>query len=91
MFLHVSTVQERDEARLGPLRTPLQQMRQDLETVAGQLPDKTRAEEARPLRERLEELGKRRGPQPLREIIPIVLARLGSKKVESTNEGTGLS
>jgi transposase len=75
----------------GEHQTPLSQQRQDLEAVVGQLPAKTRGEEAKPLRERLDELGKRRGPRPLREIIPIVLARLGSNTVESTDEGTGLS
>ena len=67
------------------------QLRQDLEAVVGQLPAAHYREEAKPLQEHLEALGKRRGVQPLAEIIPIVLARLGLPAVESPNEGAGLS
>lgn len=67
------------------------QMRQDLEAVVGQLPLSRHEEEAKPLQECLDNLSKRRGPQPIQEIIPIVLARLGVKVVESKGEGTGLS
>jgi transposase len=72
-------------------RTPSEELRQDLETVVGQLPAKTRAEEARPLQERLDELAhRRRGPQPLATIIPLVLARLGMTVVQSEgSEGVG--
>lgn len=72
-------------------KTPLGQMRASLEAVVAQLPGSSHKEEAKPLVEQLEELGKRRGPQPLQEIIPIVLARLGVKQVESTGEGAGHS
>jgi hypothetical protein len=71
--------------------TPPGQMRQDLEAAVAQLPRSRYQEEARPLQEHLEKLAKRRGVQPLAEIIPIVLARLGVNPVESTGEGTGLS
>jgi len=67
------------------------QMRQDLEAVVGQLPAAHYREEAKSLREHLEALAKRRGVQPLAEIIPIVLARLGLAVVESPDEGAGLS
>ena len=66
--------------------TPPEQMRQDLEALIEQLPRKTRLEEAKPLRERLDELAHRqRGPQPLANIIPLILARLGTDVVQSEN------
>lgn len=71
--------------------TAPQQVRQDLEEAVAQLPAGSRAEEAKPLQERLDELVRRRGVQPLAEIIPIVLARLGAFCVESPGEGAGLS
>jgi transposase len=71
--------------------TPWSQVRQDLEVATGQIPSSQHQQEAKPLAERLEELTKRRGVQPLAEIIPIVLARLGVRTVQSTGEGTGLS
>jgi transposase len=71
--------------------TAPQQMRQDLEAAAVQLPANRRQEEATPLEERLDELlRRRRGVQPLAEIIPIVLARLGAQRIESPGEGAGL-
>ena len=72
-------------------RTPPEELRQDLEAVVQHLPARTRAEEAQPLRERLDELAKRRrGPQPLAAIIPVVLARLGMTVVQSeAREGAG--
>ncbi len=51
-------------------------MRVDLETLMRQLPTQARAEEAQPLQERLEVLSRRRGPQPLGDVIARVLARL---------------
>jgi transposase len=53
-----------------------EQMRSDLEALACQLPSKARAAEVPPLQERLNELKRRRGPQPLADILPVVLARL---------------
>ena len=64
-------------------------MRADLEAAIEQLPTKTRREEVKPLQERLDELARRRGPQPLAQIIPLVLARLGLHQVQSTTEGEG--
>jgi hypothetical protein len=64
-----------------------QTMREDLEATIQQLPAKTRREEIKPLQERLEELKNARGPQPLRKIIPLVLAKLGLRQVQSTSEG----
>jgi transposase len=67
------------------------QIREGLAAVVTQLPEGSRKEEARPLQEQLEALLKRRGVQPLTEIIPIVLARLGVHAIESSDEGAGLS
>jgi hypothetical protein len=59
-------------------------MRQDLEALTQQIPSKHRTEEAQPLRQRLDELAqRRRGPQPLANIIPLILARLGVDVVQS--------
>ena len=71
--------------------TPPEELRRDLEAVVPHLPAQARAEEAQPLRERLDELAnRRRGPQPLAAIIPLVLARLGMAVVQSeAREGTG--
>ena len=75
----------------GEHRTPPIDLRQDLEAVIQHLPAKTRAEEAKPLQEHLEQLTRlRRGPQPLAAIIPLILARLGTVVVQSENhEGAG--
>jgi transposase len=64
--------------------TDPQAMRHDLEAVVEQLPVKSRAAEAKPLEQELEALAHRRGPQPLAEIIPLVLARLAGRVVQST-------
>jgi transposase len=63
--------------------TDLQAMRRDLEAAAEQLPAKQRAVEAEPLQKQLDALANRRGPRPLAEIIPLVLARLASPVVQS--------
>ena len=64
--------------------TPPEQTRRDLEAVIQHLPSRTRVEEAQPLRDELDNLNqRRRGPQPLAEIIPLVLARLGLPGVQS--------
>jgi transposase len=65
-------------------------MRRDLEAVVEQLPGRSRAAEARPLQEQLDHLAHRRGPQPLAQILPLVLARLAGRMVQSTpNESAG--
>ena len=63
--------------------TPLDQMRGDLEAAVAQLPDKSRRQESQPLQEQLEKLASRRGPQPLADILTLVLARLGLAMVQS--------
>jgi transposase len=64
--------------------TPPQAQRQDLEAATDQLPIKARAAEAEPLQQELDVLARRRGPQPLAGIIPLVLARLAGQVVQST-------
>jgi transposase len=59
-------------------------LRRDLEAAVEQLPPKSRAAEAEPLQKELDALARRRGPQPLAEIIPLVLARLAARVVQST-------
>jgi transposase len=64
-------------------------IRQDLEALIEQLPHKTRADEAQRLQAHLDELAKRRrGPQPLANILPVVLARLQHRVVQS-QQGAG--
>jgi transposase len=63
--------------------TELQALRRDLEAAADQLPPKQCAAEAEPLQQQLDALARRRGPQPLAEIIPLVLARLAGRVVQS--------
>jgi transposase len=58
-------------------------LRQDLEAAVEQLPAARRAAEAEPLQQELDALGRRRGPQPLAEILPLVLARLAGRVVQS--------
>jgi transposase len=65
-------------------------MRQDLEAAVEQLSPKSRAAEAEPLQQELDALARRRGPQPLAEIIPLVLARLAGQVVQSeSSESAG--
>lgn len=61
----------------------------DLQAAIAQLPSCERAAEARPLQEELERIqdGRRRGPQLLGNILPIVLARLGVGAVQSEESG----
>jgi transposase len=61
----------------------------DLQAAVAQLPHKEHQAEARPLHEELEKIqaGRRRGPQLLGNILPIVLARLGVGAVQSTTSG----
>jgi transposase len=62
----------------------------NLQLAVTQLPVKILAQEAEPLQKELETLAHRRGPQPLAEILPLVLARLASRVVQSKpDERTG--
>ena len=61
----------------------------DLQAAIGQLPQREYAAEAQPLQEEYQRIqdGRRRGPQLLGDILPIVFARLGIGVVQS--EGSG--
>ena len=65
--------------------TGMVEVLRDLEAAVGQLPRREHAAEARPLHEELDRIqtGHRHGPQPLGDILPIVLARLGVGGVQS--------
>jgi transposase len=68
--------------------TPLTLVQRDLEAAIAQLPRNIHAQEARPLLDELDQLAqRRRGPQPLADILPIVLARLGVRQLQSDREG----
>jgi transposase len=73
----------RDHETAGP------ELLRDLEAAVAQLPRTDYPAEARPLHEELQriEAGRRRGPQLLGTILPIVLARLGVGAVQSTASG----
>jgi transposase len=72
--------------------TPLSQTLADLDAATLQLPRSAYAEEAKPLHQRLKEVQRKKGPQPLADIIPIVLARLGIMPVQSNlSEASGPS
>jgi transposase len=61
----------------------------DLQAALSHIPPKEYPAEARPLHEELQRIqqGRRRGPQLLGDILPIVLARLGVGQVELTPSG----
>lgn len=65
--------------------TPSATALDDLRAAIEQLPKTEYAHEAKPLQDELNRIsnGHRRGPQPLGDILPIVLARLGRNTVES--------
>ena len=70
-------------------QTGMAEVLRDLQKAIEQLPRHAHAEEAEPLHEELQKIhnGGRRGPQPLGDILPIVLARLGVSVVESAGSG----
>jgi transposase len=61
----------------------------DLQAAIGQLPPREYAAEARPLQAEMQRIqeGRRRGPQLLGDILPIVLVRLGVGAVQSEESG----
>jgi transposase len=61
----------------------------DLQTAIGQLPPREYAAEAKPLQQEMQRIqeGRRRGPQLLGDILPIVFARLGVGVVQSEESG----
>jgi transposase len=70
-------------------QTPMADVLRDLQAAIEQLPRAAYAAEAVPLAEELEKIkaGRRYGPQPLADILPIVLARLGVVPLESKKSG----
>ena len=71
--------------------TPIPEQLRDLQAAIEQIPRGEHAAEARPLAEELAKIesGGRRGPQLLGDVLPIVLARLGVERVQSTESGAG--
>jgi transposase len=69
--------------------TPMPDVLRDLQAAIGQLPTREYAAEAKPLQEELQRIrdGRRRGPQLLGDILPIVFARLGVGVVQSEESG----
>jgi transposase len=69
--------------------TPMPEVLRDLQAALGHVPPREYAAEAKPLHEELTKIqdGRRRGPQPLGAILPLVLARLGVGAVQSTESG----
>ena len=66
--------------------TPATQVQSDLDAAIEQMPRRARRPLAAPLQEELDKLANRRGPQPLANILPLVLARLLGRVVKSTPE-----
>jgi transposase len=69
--------------------TALADVLRDLQAAIGQLPSRDYAAEARPLQQELQRIqeGRRRGPQLLGDILPLVLARLGAGVVQLDESG----
>jgi transposase len=67
-------------------QTGMTEVLRDLQAAIGQLPQREYAAEAKPVQEELQKIKdkKRRGPQLLGDILPIVFARLGVGAVQST-------
>ena len=64
------------------------QVQLDLQHAAAHLPPGQHAAEAKPLQEQLSKIhDNRRGPQPLGEILPLVLAALGVSVIQSPSSG----
>jgi transposase len=70
-------------------QTPAAQVQRDLQQSSMQLPRGEYAAEAKPLQEELNRIQekRRRGPQPLGEILPAVLAALGVNVIQSPPSG----
>jgi transposase len=69
--------------------TPIAQTLADLQAAIDQLPKNAYATEAQPLADELQRIqqGRRRGPQLIGAVLPIVLARLGVQPVQSQTSG----
>jgi transposase len=69
--------------------TGMVELLRDLQAAIGQLPTREYAAEAKPLQDEWHKIqgGRRRGPQVLGDILPIVFARLGVGVVQSEESG----
>jgi transposase len=69
--------------------TAMADVLRDLQAAIAHLPSREYAAEAKPLQEELQRIrdGRRRGPQPLGDILPIIFARLGVGAVQSVEPG----
>jgi hypothetical protein len=69
--------------------TSMPDVLRDLQAAIGQIPQGEHAAEAKPLQDEYQRIqdGRRRGPQPLAGILPIVFARLGVGVVRSSESG----
>ena len=69
--------------------TKMPDLLRDLQAAIGQIPRRQYAAEAKPLQDEYRKIhdGRRRGPQLLGDILPIVLARLGVDVVQSNESG----
>ena len=69
--------------------TGMEQLLRDLKAAIDQLPTREYAAEAKPLQDEWQKIrdGRRRRPQVLGDILPIVFARLGVGAVQSTESG----
>lgn len=63
--------------------TPTAQLQEDMLAACQRLPKNVLADEAKPLTEQLNQLARKRGPQPLTDLITIVLARLRLRQLQS--------
>jgi transposase len=61
----------------------------DLQAAIGQIPQREHAAEAKPLQDEYQKIqdGRRRGPQLLGDILPMIFARLGVGGVQSSESG----
>ncbi len=61
----------------------------DLQAAIGHIPPREYAAEAKPLQDEYRKIqdGRRRGPQLLGDILPLVFARLGVGAVQSVESG----
>jgi hypothetical protein len=69
--------------------TGMPEVLHDLQAAIGQIPQREHAGEAIPLQEEYQKIQdrRRRGPQLLGDILPLVFARLGVGVVQSTESG----
>lgn len=69
--------------------TAMAEVLRDLQAAIGQIPQREHALEAKPLQEEYQKIqdGRRRGPQLLGDILPLVFARLGVGVVQSGESG----